>query len=442
MSNKSQILLIIVFTTFLAFGAKTIIASGEAYYDLNPDKYFTKPLNLASTTSTISLLFQPQNDFLSAFDFWFDNSGEPGTVTFKVRGANNSILSSKIITVPHIAPISGGKRIRIDLSTQIRVSNLEIYSIEIQTSMPNLQIYYLNRIEIIGYQVTIVSAYLIGVSKYNNTEQITTFKYALYEIDETGAPIIYATSTLNISTIRTKIFWRANEPIDYRIEYGTKINGLVTGSTSYNNSMTSCGEGEEFCFMNLTVTPGTEYFYNLFTKDEWGNEGVYSNTFTSQVGQIPSPTPENNNSIPPASNNGPSEPISPPWSQTSPVAPPIISLSPIAKQKPGPEQIIVEWPKVSATENYEVKITGKKTGYVSEQKVSNNVTKTSFQSIPTDTYTIEVFAVKGEDKQLVQEETTTANENSNFNFYAIVIGVILLILIILSIVYNKYKEYL
>lgn len=444
MSKKSQILLAFVLIAFFAFGAKAVFAHGEAYYDLNPDRYFTKPLNLGSTSSTISLLFQPQNDFLSAFDFWFDNSGESGNVTFIVRNANHTLLSTKTITVPHIDPISGGKRIHVDLTNQIRVSNLEIYSVEIQTPMPNLQIYYVNRVEIVGYQVTIISPYLIGVSKYGDVEQVSTFKYALYEVNENGAPIIYATSTQNLSPTRTKIFWKANEPMDFRIDYGATSNGIVTDSTLYNGSMTACGEGEESCFISIIVKPGTEYFYNLFTKDEWGNEGVDSGTFTSEVGPSPSVTPPTNTQVAsPATSNSPqTSPDLPPWAQTTPASTPQTTLTPIQKYMNGPENIAVVWPEIKKAESYEIKIVGEKTGYVSLQHIPKGETRTLFEYIPSDTYKIEVYAVQGEQKEIVQEEETTATENSNVNFYLIIIGIILLFIIIASIVYNKYKDFL
>ncbi|MDP1689005.1 MAG: hypothetical protein Q8L47_02650 [bacterium] len=442
MSRKSQILLMLIFLTFFTLPVKAIFAHGEAYYDLNPDKYFTKPLNIGATTSTISLLFQPQNDFLSAFDFWFDNSGEAGNVTFKVRDSNQILLTSKTITIPYITPISGGKRTHVDLSTQIQVSNLEIYKVEIQSSMPNLQIYYANRVVIIAHQSTTISPYLIGVVKIGSQEQIFTFKYALYEVNENGAPIVYATSTQNLSPTRTKIFWKANEPMDYKVEYGLRVDGLPTGSTTYNGSVTSCGEGEELCFLTLTVTSGTEYFYNLYTKDEWGNESVYTDTFTSEVGPSIAPTPTQNVTAPATSNSPQTSSYSPPWTQTTPISTSQTSSTLTQKYISGPENIVVVWPEFKKAESYEIKILGEKTRYVSVQYIPKGETRTLFESIPSDTYKIEIYAVQGEQKEIVQEEVTTATENSNVNFYLIIIGVAFLILIILGIIYNKYKEFL
>jgi len=134
----------------------SVSAHGTVFYEFNPDS--ATGLNIVSTNESAQL-FLPQNEFLGGMDFWVDNSGSPGPVTFELYNENNVLITTKTVTVPTILPISGGKKLNFDFNNQLSVSDNEIYTLKIISTLPNLNFYYANRIKLLGHNDPYVSQY-------------------------------------------------------------------------------------------------------------------------------------------------------------------------------------------------------------------------------------------------------------------------------------------
>ena len=59
-------------------------AAGNKYFEFAPDT--DRTISLAEV-NTPSQMVYPQNDFISGFDIWIDNSGQPGSATFTLKDA-------------------------------------------------------------------------------------------------------------------------------------------------------------------------------------------------------------------------------------------------------------------------------------------------------------------------------------------------------------------
>ncbi len=262
-------------------------ASGNLFFEFNPDS--SNFLNVASLASPKEI-FIPQNDFLGGFDFWFDNSGSSGTVTFELRNSVNTLLASRTVTVPTITPVSGGKRFHVDFS-QIAVSSTKKYSISIITQMPDLRIYYSSRINLIGHNAPYTSGYYNGVAEIGSEEKEFSFKFGLYESFETAPPVLSNITTVGMSQYQTDVDFNANEPVDYRVDYGISGQGY-TQSTNFSGVYKFCNAGISICSLSMATQANKSYDYLLVATDIWGNEAQFSGSFISGAGiSTQSPTP-------------------------------------------------------------------------------------------------------------------------------------------------------
>lgn len=327
-----------------------VFAHGTNYLEFNPDSFQSlKVIDVA----TPSQVFFAQNDFLGSFDLWLANSGSSGTATFALLNEQGSILTSKTITIPYIAETSSGTKFHVDFNSQLAVLANDKYSIRVTSSMPELRLYYSNRVGLISHNAPFVSPYITGVAKLGSEEQTFSFKYALYETSESSAPIISNVVWTIVSGTQMRIDFNANEPVDYKIDYGPSGQGY-TQSTSFMGGYQFCAEGIAFCSINISVSPNTTYQYLLTVKDSWGNQSQSSGTFTSgQEGQTPPPTPT------PSASSGPSPTAS--ATPTGSVTPtPTSTASPTGSPTPSPGQdkippVISNLRIVSVT-NYSVKV--------------------------------------------------------------------------------------
>ncbi len=278
----------------------SVYAHGNNYLEFNPDYFNTKPLNV-SGAGDIREIFLPVNEFLSGVDFWFDNSGSSGTVFFQLLDQSNNLITSKNVTVPHINPVEGGQRVHVDFNSQLPVIGSNIYKIKISSSLPELQIYYADRIKVLGHNQPHASDYINGAAEIDGQEKEFSFKYALYETAEPSAPIISGIGWTAISEYQMRIDFNANEPIDFKIDYGVTGQGY-TQSIPFTDYYQFCTPGITTCYAMVAVSPDTSYQYVLTIKDSWGNQSQATGTFTSGQVQTPSPTPTPTIQLPVISN--------------------------------------------------------------------------------------------------------------------------------------------
>lgn len=262
-------------------------AHGDKYLEFNPDR--SSSLKEADV-ATPSQIFFAQNDFLGGFDFWLANTGSAGTATFSLLNEQGIVIATRTVTVPTIAITSSGTKFHVDLNSQLPVLANDKYSIRITTSMPELRLYYSDRVQVISHNAPFVSPYITGVAMLGSEEQYFSFKYALYETNETSAPIVSNIGWSVISETQMKISFNANEAVDYRIEYGPSGQGYIQ-STNFLGDYEFCTEGISVCDIIIPVSSDTTYQYRLTVKDVWGNQSQTTGTFQSGQSQTPSVTP-------------------------------------------------------------------------------------------------------------------------------------------------------
>lgn len=276
---------------FILIGAvllpSLVFAHGTNYLEFNPDQGSSlKVIDVA----TPSQVFFAQNDFLGGFDVWLANPGSSGTATFALLNEQGTVLTTRTVTIPYIAQTSNGTKLHVDLNSQIAVLADQKYSIRITSSMPELRLYYSDRVQLISFNSPFVSPYITGVAKLGSEEQNFSFKYALYETTESSAPIISNISWIVVSSTEMKIEFNANEPIDYKVEYGPSGLGYIQ-TTNFLGGYQFCAEGIAVCSINISVNPNSVYQYRLTVKDSWGNQSQSTGTFQSGQEQAPTPTP-------------------------------------------------------------------------------------------------------------------------------------------------------
>lgn len=266
-----------------------VFGHGSNYLEFNPDYFKTKSLNV-STAGTIYEILLPSNEFFGGADFWFDNAGSSGLATFELHDNNNNLIATRSVTVPHINPVAGGQRVHVDWNFQVPVIGSNKYKIKISSSLPQLQIYYSDRVKFLGHNEPHISDYLNGVAEINGEEKEFSFKYALYEVNESSAPIISNVSWTVIPQDQMRMDFNSNEPIDFKIEYGQSGQGY--GQTvDFSGQYQFCSQGVSACSSTISVSPDIIYQYILTVKDSWGNQSQTTGTFTSGQSQSPSLTP-------------------------------------------------------------------------------------------------------------------------------------------------------
>jgi hypothetical protein len=260
---------------------------GDNYLEFNPD---TAVALKVSDVAVPSQVFFPQSDFLGGFDLWLANPGSGGAVTFSLLNEQGSVVAVRTVNIGSILETSEGTRFHVDLSSQIAILGNHKYSIKVTSSIPDLKLYYSNRIQIISHNAPIASEYITGVGKLGEEKQDFSFKYALYETKETLAPTISNVAWTVILPDQMRVDFNANEPVDYRMEYGFTEQGY-SQNVSFTNEYHFCASGISTCSFIVSVVPNATYQYALTVKDFWGNQSQVTGTFTSGQVQSTSPTP-------------------------------------------------------------------------------------------------------------------------------------------------------
>ena len=275
-------------------------AAGNKYFEFAPDTDLTISL---SDVNTPSQTVYPQNDFISGFDLWFDNSGEAGSATLTLKNAAGNILSSKTATLPKANPVWSGNLFHVDLQNTIAVSSTAPYKISITSAMPNLRLYYGNKIRILESN----SPYpppenVLGATQLGTAPQNFYFKIALYEDNDTDPPIISNASSSLFSPSTLAISFNANEPVDYMILL-TQSPGGTSETYNWSGSYAFCNQGIKTCQASFEIQPETSYAYKITALDYTQNKSELSGTIdipsNPVVEESGGANPEENTTPPP-----------------------------------------------------------------------------------------------------------------------------------------------
>ena len=274
-------------------------AHGSPYFEFSPDE--ATPLRIGDYTS-VAEVFLPKNEFLGGFDFWVDNPGPSGIVTFRLRDVGGNFVNSKNAIIPHIDPVSGGTRVHVDFTNHVPVFGNQKYRFEIITSLADLNFYYAPRILFLEHNAPPTSEYVNGAARIDGEEKEFSFKFALYENTETALPVISNVSAQIVSSSQVRVEFNANEPVDYKISYGI-AGGALNQHTDYRGIYEFCGTGISVCGLTASVLPNQNYDFTLFARDSWGNETNYSGSFLSYFEPAQEPEALPSDTAPPIISN-------------------------------------------------------------------------------------------------------------------------------------------
>ncbi|MDO8495632.1 MAG: hypothetical protein Q7S32_03925 [bacterium] len=288
-----------------------ILAHGNTFSEFAPDYYASEGMSVANS-GTLEEIFVPQNDFLGGIDLWFDNAGSAGAATMELRDEQGNLLISKGITIPHINPTSGGQRLHIDFP-QISVNSSKKYYLKLSSALPELQIYYADRIKYLIHNASYISEYINGVARIDGQEKDFSFKFALAEGAETVPPVVTNLSVTAMGNGQMRFQFNANESVDFVIYWGIMGQGY-TNTYPFSGNYQFCGQGVAMCAATITGTLGQTHIYLLTVRDSWGNDRNLPSTFIVPANPTPTPTP--------TASITPSASVTPPSGDTTP---PIIS---------------------------------------------------------------------------------------------------------------------
>lgn len=274
---------------------------GYLYFSFSPATGTT--VNVASVNTPYQIIY-PQNDFISGFDLWLDNPGAPGTAAFYFLDSNNNILASQTATIPTIQPIWSGTAFHVDFPSAIAVSSTAMYKLKIVSSLPNLDFYYGNKIQLLEHN----SAFpppesVLGSALLGTAPQNFYFKIALYENGDTIPPIISNVSSSLISNSSLGISFNTNEPSDFKIVF-TSLKDGTSQIKNWGGIYQFCNQGIATCNAAFAVNPGTTYNYQITAVDYAGNASqangsvsIPSNPTAPVSSQSASTTPNNSLTI-------------------------------------------------------------------------------------------------------------------------------------------------
>jgi len=310
--------------------------------------------------------------------------------------------------------------------------------------MPELRLYRANRSQLLQHTTTGYQDYEVEATLLGSQEQNFTFKFALYETQETSPPIITNATTSAMSLTAFKLDFNANEPVDFKVDYGPASQGLNQG-VDFTGSYRSCLPGQKFCSATMNVQPSTNYNYLLTAKDEWGNSSSINGNFRSLEGPSPTPTPSGTPQGSPSQSPGITLSPSPSASQSPTPSPqtssggsptPSPNNSPIptpgfspgttpspGNNSPGPKNssppqievkidsqsgsntatqtaIIISWNLQEGADGYRIDIFDSENNLVKRVVVSETTRKLVVEKLAEGRYLIYVYAVK--DGELTQ----------------------------------------
>lgn len=260
-------------------------AHGNSFFEFVPDYFASYGLNVVSSEA-LAEIFIPQNDFLGGVDLWFDNAGETGGITFELKDDQNNLLLTKEVTIPSIDPVAGGQRFHLDFP-QMAVGAVKKYFLKIASHLPELQIYYADRIRFLQHNASYLSEYTNGVAQVGSEEKEFSFKFALYEGVENVPPVISNLDFGSLGEGKMRLDFNANEAVDHTVFLGIPGQGY-SQSVPFSGNYQFCGTGIVFCSSILQGISGQTYNYQLSAKDTWGNTRNVTGTFTVPANPVPS----------------------------------------------------------------------------------------------------------------------------------------------------------
>ncbi len=257
----------------------------QNYYDAST--YASSDAIKISAFGAVYQAFRPNNDFVSGFDVWLDNSGSSGTLHFALLDDTDTVLASQSLSIGSLAPKWGGTRTHLNLGTNVVTTSTETYKLKMWSSMPQLRIYYVSGVNLLQHNAStqlnvdpvMRSAFL------DSTEQSFVFKTAFYELSaDAAAPQVSGVSFMAPNANQMTVALNANEPVDYKIDYqslyaSNSIVDIETGSFSGNYTM--CVDAALPCTLTIPVFPNITYNYQLYVRDYWGNQTIVTGAFDS-----------------------------------------------------------------------------------------------------------------------------------------------------------------
>lgn len=272
------------FLVIIIFGlAWTHPVHAALFYEFNPD--YSQSL-LVATSETVSEVFLPLNDFLGGLDFWVSDASTPADVTFTLYNPAGTAVTERTIAVPPIEDAPGGTRLHVNLA-QVAVTGNAPYRVRIATANPSLRLYYADSTQLIAHNGSPLAAYAGGLARIGTNDMGFSFKFALYENQESNPPQLTGVTVTQVSPNQTTITFNANEPVDRNLQYGSQ-------TIAYDGDFSSCAPAISVCTLTLAVSPATVYPFTLTVKDVWGNQVAETGTFTTlsdNSPQTPTPTP-------------------------------------------------------------------------------------------------------------------------------------------------------
>lgn len=284
----------IFFSLTLFFAAHFVQAAELRYFEFGPDVSTTFHI----TSGVIPYqFFKPYDDYISGFDIWVHNAGSAGSVSFGLRDASDTLLASKTITIPTLAPVWGGTKVHVVFDTPIHVTSANTYKIRIVTSMPSLYLYYARLTELRQHDAGDALSIQVLPAYLNSSDQLYAFKFALYEDSDASAPLLSDVTSTLISSEQVRFSFHANEPVDASVLFGL-IDQTFTEETPFANRYILCPSGGTFCSVTISILPTISYAYRLMVRDVWGNTQYVDGTLGSSV-VVASSTPPLPTSTPP-----------------------------------------------------------------------------------------------------------------------------------------------
>jgi len=229
------------------------------------------------------------NDFIDAVDLWYDNAGSSGSVTVALLNAFNTVLTSKTVTAAHATAFYTGQRLHVTFPDTVAIASGSQYKIRLTSSVPQLRLYGIQRIQFIEHNApaTIVDA--VGGSTVDGEAQLVAFKFALYEEIDTEGPIITNARGTIFGADTVEVAYNASELVDRKLSY-TPIGSGNVSTVDYVDNYSICFEGVFTCSMLIDVQRDTSYAYRLTVRDSWGNESYVDGTFDSWSSTAPTPS--------------------------------------------------------------------------------------------------------------------------------------------------------
>jgi len=257
------------------------------YFEFAPDE--SNNFSIARRGEIIQP-FIASNDLISGFDLWLDNNSATGNISVSLLDNANQILTSKTVSVPALSPVWGGKRFHIALNQVIAVTGDQIYKIKISAASTGINIYYANRIQLLEHNAVysplekiVMPAIVSGI------EQNFSIKFALYDKDDLLPPVLSNLISSTSSDVAS-IKFNANEPIDFKITIESSDKTQLQ-TDPFKNNYQICNQLITTCNSIFTISPNTQYNYQILAKDQWGNESGANGTIGINVYAAPTSTP-------------------------------------------------------------------------------------------------------------------------------------------------------